>query len=278
MGVVVIEGYGRYIPYFKSALDALYIDYAAWTAGEYKSFTEPYTRDDMSAEDREASRLYLDVLWTAYTQDVTQARGLSPVALDVLADNFVESLDLADGNAAALAINEGLVDELLTSREVEARLAEIAGEGTSGEGSYSGIDYASYLSAVRGADFASADERKVAVVTLAGEILDGVRAPGTIGGDSSAKLVRELRGDEDVRALVLRVDSPGGSAFASEVHSRRTEGVSGDGQAAGRINGQCCGIRRILDLDDGRRDFCEPDDDYRINWRGCAGADLSAGP
>jgi protease-4 len=217
MGVVMIEGYGRYIPYFKSALDALYIDYAAWTAGEYKSFTEPYTRDDMSDADREASRTYLDVLWKAYAQDVTAARGLSPVALDVLAENFVESLELADGNAARLAVNEGLVDELLTRREVAARLAEIAGSGPAEEGGYSGIDYAAYLSAARVADFIPPGGRKVAVVTLAGEILDGVRAPGTIGGDSSARLVRELRDDDDVRALVLRVDSPGGSAFASEV-------------------------------------------------------------
>ena len=216
MGAVVIEGYGRYIPYFKSALDALYIDYVAWTAGDYKSFTEPFTRDDMSEEDREASRVYLDVLWNAYTQDVTASRGLSPVALDVLADNFIDSLDLAGGDAAQLALNEGLVDELLSSREITERLAEVAGEGANGDG-YSGIDYRSYLAAVRNGDIIPSGGRRVAVATLSGEILDGVQAPGTIGGDSTAALIRDLRNDDDVRALVLRVDSPGGSAFASEV-------------------------------------------------------------
>ncbi|MGD8323986.1 MAG: S49 family peptidase, partial [Gammaproteobacteria bacterium] len=208
MGSVVIEGYGRFIPYFKSALDALYIDYVSWTAGEYKSFTEPYTRDDMSAEDREASRVYLNVLWEAYTRDVTSARDIAPESLDVLAENFAESLELAGGDAAQLALEAGLVDELLTRPEVNARLAGIVGPGAASESEYAGIGYAAYLRAVRGNVFAVDGSRKVAVLTLAGEILDGVRAPGTIGGDSTAQLVHELREDEDVRALVLRVDSP----------------------------------------------------------------------
>ncbi len=217
MGTVLIEGYGRYVPYFKSALDALYIDYVAWTAGEYKSFTEPYTRDDMSDEDREASRVYLDVLWEAYTRDVTSARGLSPEALDVLADNFIESIELAGGDAAQLALDAGLVDELLTRPEVTARLAGIVGPGSNGQSGFSGIGYSAYVRAARDGAFSSDAERKVAVLTLAGEIYDGIRPPGTIGGDSTARLVRELRDDEDIRALVLRVDSPGGSALASEV-------------------------------------------------------------
>lgn len=230
MGTVLIEGYGRFIPYFKSALDALYIDYAAWTAGDYKSFTEPYTRDDMSEEDREASRVFLDVLWQAYTRDVTTARGLSPEALDLLADNFVESLELADGDAAQLALDAGLVDELLSRPQVNDRLAEITGPGSNGAGSYSGIGYGAYLTAVRNGAFGADGGRKVAVMTLAGEILDGVRAPGTIGGDSTAQLVREIREDEDVRALVLRVDSPGGSAFASEVILEELRAFQGSGR------------------------------------------------
>lgn len=216
MGTVIIEGYGRYIPYFKSALDALYIDYAVWTAGEYKSFTEPYTRDDMSEEDREASSVYLDVLWDAYTNDVTQARGLGAAALDTLAANFAESLELADGNPAQLALDAGLVDDLLTRSQVSERLAEITGPGENGNGGYSGIGYNAYLAAARANTLATGG-RKVAVLTLAGEIYDGERAPGTIGGDTAARLVRNIREDDDVRALVVRVDSPGGSAFASEV-------------------------------------------------------------
>jgi len=217
MGTVVIEGYGRFIPYFKSALDALYIDYAVWTAGEYKSFTEPFTRDDMSPEDREASRVYLDVLWAAYSDDVTSARGLDAGAMDSLAADFIDSLERADGDAAQLALDAGLVDELLTRAEVNERLAAIAGPGSNGEGGYSGIGYTAYLNAVRDDSVVVDESRRVAVLTLSGEILDGERAPGTIGGDSAAQLVRQLREDENVRALVLRVDSPGGSAFASEV-------------------------------------------------------------
>jgi len=216
MGSVVIEGYGRFIPYFKSALDALYIDYVTWTAGEYKSFTEPYTRDDMSPADREASSLYLDVMWNAYSADVTNARSLDSGALDALADNFAESLSISGGNAAQLALDAGLVDELLTRKEVEARLADVAGVSETDESSYSGIGYQDYLSATGGESHTDGGDT-VAVLTLAGEIFDGVRAPGTIGGDSAAQILRELRSNDDVRALVLRVDSPGGSAFASEV-------------------------------------------------------------
>jgi protease-4 len=217
MGSVVIEGYGRFIPYFKSALDALYIDYASWTAGEYKSFTEPYTRDEMSDEDREASSLYLDVMWNAYAADVTAARDLDPAALDDLADNFVDSLSRAGGDPARMALDAGLVDELLTREAVDARLAEVAGPSATDAHSYSGIGYREYLQAA-GEDGPVLDEnRTVAVLTLAGEILDGVQAPGSIGGDSAVRVLRRLRDDDNVRALVLRVDSPGGSAFASEV-------------------------------------------------------------
>ena len=215
MGAVVVEGYGRFVPYYKSALDALYIDYVAWTAGDYKSFTEPYTRDDMSDEDREASSVYLDALWSAYTADVTAARGIGATALDTLADTFAESLAEVGGDAAQLAVESGLVDELLTRAQVEARLADIA--GSSGNGGYSGIGYSDYVAAV-GSGFGNGDSsRTVAIVTLAGEIFDGWQPPGTIGGDTAAQLIRDISNDPDVRALVLRVDSPGGSAFASEV-------------------------------------------------------------
>lgn len=217
MGLVLIEGYGRYVPYFKSALDLVYVDYNVWTAGEYKSFVEPYTRDDMSPEDREASLAYLGELWGGYQADVVTARGLGEGAIQQFADAYAELLVEAGGDTALAALNAGLIDSLSTRGQINERLIEVAGGRPNEPDEFSGIDYRAYLANVRDADGSSASESKVAVLVLAGTIYDGSEPPGSIGGDSTAQLVREIGRDEDIKALVLRVDSPGGSAFASEI-------------------------------------------------------------
>src|SRR5688572_11791049 len=113
MGLVLVDGYSRFLPYYKSLLDKVYVDYNVWTVGEYKSFVEPITRDDMSPQDEEASKVFLDGLWTAYQADVTAARGLAAPALQQYADDIVTLLQEAGGDTAQLAVNYGLVDELL---------------------------------------------------------------------------------------------------------------------------------------------------------------------
>ena len=91
MGLVLVDGYSRFLPYYKSLLDKLYVDYNVWTVGEYKSFVEPITRDDMSPQDEEASKVFLDALWSAYQADVTAARGLAAPALQQYADDIVDA-------------------------------------------------------------------------------------------------------------------------------------------------------------------------------------------
>ena len=91
MGLVLVDGYSRFLPYYKSLLDKVYVDYNVWTVGEYKSFVEPITRDDMSPQDEEASKVFLDGLWTAYQADVTAARGLAAPALQQYADDIVDA-------------------------------------------------------------------------------------------------------------------------------------------------------------------------------------------
>jgi protease-4 len=217
LGYVLIEGYSRFVPYFKSALDSLYLDLEVWTAGEYKSFTEPLTRDNMSPEDREASRAYLDSLWQSYQTDITSRRGLTPDAMQRFADEYAELLTAADGNAARMAHDFGLVDALLSREEVDRRMIEIVGSAESQEDRFASIDHRSYLASFGDYDDASDADRKIAVLTLAGTISDGDQPPGSIGGDSAAAAIRSVTADDDVAALVLRVDSPGGSAFASDV-------------------------------------------------------------
>lgn len=225
MGGVTIDGYGRYMPYYKSALDALYIDYNVWTVGEYKSFVEPITRDDMSPEDREASEVFLDAMWDAWQERVTAARGLDADSVQRYADNSLALFRDARGDAGRVALDYGLVDELMTRDAVRGHLAELVGEAPSlsgGEG-YARIGHDDYLAALGLRDAGMSQEDKIGVIVASGTILDGAQPPGTVGGESTARLIREATADEDIKSLVLRVDSGGGSAFASELILREVE-------------------------------------------------------
>jgi len=225
MGLVLVDGYSRYLPYYKSLLEKVYIDYQVWTVGEYKSFVEPITRNDMSPQDEEASRVYLDALWGAYQTDVTAARNLAAPALQRYADEIVTLLEEAGGDTAQLAVDYGLVDELLTRDAMRERVREAIGEGEASASSddYTEITLDHYVTAVRAESPLQAQPSKIAVVVAAGTILDGTQPPGSIGGDSTAELIRGARADDAVKALVLRVDSGGGSAFASDVILRELE-------------------------------------------------------
>jgi protease-4 len=223
MGSVIVDGFSRFVPYYKSLLEKLYIDYEVWTVGEFKSFVEPITRDDMSEEDRQASGAYLEALWDSYQADVTVARELAADGLQRYADDAVQLLRQADGDMAVLALNYGLVDSLLTRDRMRLRIRDIVGGDESDTGGFSGIDQSAYMAARRLVEVAPPRASKIAVVVASGEILDGMQPPGTVGGDSTAQLLRQVTNDEAVKALVLRVDSPGGSAFASEIIARELE-------------------------------------------------------
>jgi protease-4 len=226
MGMVLIDGYSRFLPYYKSALDLLYIDYNVWTVGEYKSFVEPITRDDMSPQDEEASRVFLQSLWDSYQRDVTAARQLPGPALQRYADDIVSLLADSGGDTAKLALDYGLIDELLPRDLMRERIRTAIGEQpeTAGqEDEYTAVSLESYVAEIRTNSAPPVRPSKVAVIVASGTILDGVQPPGTIGGDSLADLIRQVRADDSVKALVLRVDSGGGSAFASDIILRELQ-------------------------------------------------------
>ena len=230
MGFVYIDGYSRFSPYYKSAIDSLSIDYNVWTVGEYKSFVEPITRDDMSDEDREASGQYLGALWDAYQADVTAARELRTTAFQQYADTATDLLAEANGDTARMALDYGLVDQLLPRDGINARLKTLVVDSDEeddsdddGADDYPRIGHEAYLRVIRGEDSGSSAEASVGVIVASGIILDGTQPPGTVGGDSMARLIRRATADERIKSLVLRVDSPGGSAFASEVVLRELE-------------------------------------------------------
>lgn len=227
-GVLLIQGYGYYRTYLKGVLDKLAVDVNIFRAGEFKSYTEQFTRTDMSQEDREAGLVWLNSLWNQYQTGVANARGPEGVSVGAYANEFPSAVRALNGDLAAVALERGLVTGLKSRREVEEQLKGIVGEDDEGH-SYQGIYHWDYLAATRPAKQLST-KQKIGVVVLAGQILDGDHAPGTIGSDSASRLLREALEDEEVKAVVLRIDSPGGSMFASEVIRREIEALRAAGK------------------------------------------------
>ena len=212
-GAVLIEGLGVYQTYFKSALEKLNITPHVFKVGTYKSFVEPYTRDEMSPESKEANQRWLDQLWQSYVADVAEQREIEPDAVAPNKDHFLELLRKAGGNAASYALDNGLVDQLATRDEMtQAVIKEV---GDADDHGWKGVGLKEYLAAIP-EQYPQSGKDEVGLITASGAIMDGVQPAGTIGGDSLADLLAEARRDDQVKAVVLRVDSPGGSAFAAE--------------------------------------------------------------
>jgi len=221
-GLVFIDGFGYYRMFLKDAIEKLGIDVNVFRAGKFKSFTDQYSRNDMSAQEREETQAWLGALWKAYQAAVVKARNLQPKAVADYIEQIVPSVRKAEGNLAAIAVEQGLVTELKTRQQVDQRLMTLTGEDD--DHSFYGIGFHDYLQAERprrALQQAGAD--RIGVVIASGEILDGSQPPGAIGGDSTARLLKQARFDDDIKAIVLRIDSPGGSVFASEVIRREIE-------------------------------------------------------
>jgi protease IV len=227
-GITYIDGFASYGMFVKDALDKLSIDWNVFRVGQYKSAVEMFTRNDMSPAEREESLAWLNSVWNTWKGDVAKARGVTPEALQAYADNAAESLRKVDGDLARLALDAGLVTQLEGRYRVEERLAEITGED---DHSYKGIGFGPYLASVKSSRVLSGKPvSKIAVIVATGEIVPGEQQPGTIGSDTLAGQLRDARFDDDVKAVVLRIDSPGGSTFASEVIRREVNELKAAGK------------------------------------------------
>ena len=217
-GLVFIQGFGSFRDYYKDAIELLRIDWNVFRVGTHKSAVEPYLRMDMSPEDREFRGRYLRHLWESYEEHVVAARGLAVGAIDEYTQNLVAHTEAAGGDLASAARDRGLVDDLLGRTAIRELLIERVGADSDDESTYARVWLGDYLAQLRlrGAADKSNSEN-VGVIIATGSILDGTQPPGTIGGDSTAALLRRALGDDAVKAVVLRVDSGGGSGFASEV-------------------------------------------------------------
>ncbi len=229
-GVLFLQGYGAYRTYYKDAIDLLRLDWNIFRVGTHKTAVEPFMRMDMSDEARESNQNLIDQLWELYRQGVVRARGLEEGAIQDFTDNLVEHVTAAGGDIAAAARDHGLVDDLLTRKQVRDRLIEIVGVDPDDEDTYRAIQMGGYLEQARLLNGGTAKNENVAVIIAAGDIMFGSQSPGTIGADSTTALLRRALRDDSVKAVVLRVDSPGGSAFASDVIAQEIEALQNAGK------------------------------------------------
>ena len=229
-GLFLLRGFGIYINYYKRLIDTLRVDWNVFKVGTHKSSPERYTRDNMSDENRESMTSLLDQLWGLYKADVVTARELEPNTIDDVLANLIEYTETLNGDMAQMALEFGFVDGLLTREELRTRIIEASGTEADDDGDYPAAELDDYLDQMRMLKGDTEAQQNVAIVVASGEILNGSQPPGTIGGDSTAKLLRRARHDDSVKAVVLRVDSGGGSAFASEVIRNEIEALKAAGK------------------------------------------------
>ncbi|HRH88542.1 MAG TPA: signal peptide peptidase SppA [Rubrivivax sp.] len=218
MGTVHIDGFGRWRNYYRDALDRLGVTVNLIRVGTYKSFGEPFTENGPSPQALEAETQLNQGLWSSYSDHVERARKLGAGALARGIDELPQRLAAAQGDLAKVALDAKLVDALKTRDELRQLMIERGARDEDAK-SFRQVSFDDYLS--RLAPKRSGDA--LAVVVAEGDIGDGEAPPGRIGGLSTAALIRKAREDDAVKALVLRVDSPGGSAFGAELIRRELE-------------------------------------------------------
>ena len=225
LGLVYVDGFSYYRMFLKDTIDKLGVDVNVFRAGTFKSYTDQFSRSDMAPSEREESSVWLEALWNAYSQDVTRARSLPANALNDYVADAPGALAAVNGDAAKLALQRGLVTALKSRRQMADELKSLVGEDQDTH-SFSSIGMNQYLAAIRAKRvLRSKSDAKVGIVVASGEILDGHQPPGKIGGESTADLLRQARYDNTVKAVVLRVDSPGGSMFAAEQILREVQAL-----------------------------------------------------
>jgi len=225
---VFIDGYRRVRTYYKSFFDKFLIDANVFKVGEYKAFVEPYFRDEMSNEAKGNVIEWITVLWDGYLDQVSEARDISDESLKYFIDNPGLVAKESGGDFAKAAVEYGIIDQLSNRREFRDYLYSIAPGEEEDEVNIVGMN--KYMNSVEMDPIFEESESNVGVIIAKGSIVDGSSNPGTIAGDDFVKIVRKAYNDETVKALVLRVDSGGGSAYASELIADELEKFRNSGR------------------------------------------------
>ncbi len=211
LGAVLIAGPGGSRLYYKGLLDKLGVTARVYKVGQFKSAVEPYIRTDQSPAARAANQALADALWASWRQEVGQARPKAQLA------DYVERIELAGGlpgkSFAESAVAAGLADQIGDRAAFGRRVAQIAGDNArKAGGGFARIPFDNYLAGHPARSSGGA----IGVVTVAGDIVDGIAPPGTAGGETIARLVADALAEKDLKALVVRIDSPGGSVTGSD--------------------------------------------------------------
>ncbi|WP_049722097.1 signal peptide peptidase SppA [Gilvimarinus polysaccharolyticus] len=226
MGYVLLTGFASYHPYFKDALDKLAVNLHVFKVGKYKDAVEPYTRNGMSDASREHNSLWLNTLWQAYRSTIEVKRALPIGSLDDIISRSAELLQKAGGDSALMAQEAGLIDTVASRQATHQALIKQFGYDNNTD-QYRHVDWNRYLQHNQEIPLPGTDY--VGLITASGAINSGIQPPGAVGSETLVQLLRQARDDKDIKALVIRVDSPGGSAFASEVIRAELEATRNSG-------------------------------------------------
>ena len=227
-GFMFISGFGSYRNYYKTLIDKLMIDWNVFRVGTHKSMVEPYIQDYMSDEDRESLSRVIDQLWATYTGDIETARQLPEGTVATLTDNIVELIEHSGPDLGEIYVDAGLIDEMVSNTSFRDKVLEhVAADG---EDDFRSVGLDAYLDELYFNGDTTVDDENVGVVIAAGEILNGTQPPGLTGGESASELLRQARLDDSVKAVVLRVDSPGGSVSASRQIAREVQALRESGK------------------------------------------------
>ncbi len=221
-GFLFLQGFGSYRNYFKDGLDKLGVDVHLFKVGEYKSAAEPYVRNDMSQEAKEAGLHFMNDLWDTYLAGIAKRRGLSTEDISDIVELQAQKLIEKNGSVADMALDNGLVDRIMKKPFMHKHIAEFSSFDDDNN-HFRSIGFEDYLKLQDETSVLASN--RIAVVVAEGSIVGGEQPPGTIGGASTSALLQQARLDRSVKAVVLRVNSPGGGVYPSEQIRREVDAL-----------------------------------------------------
>ena len=223
IGQVDIHGLAQENLYFKDMLDKLAVMPHIFRVGTYKSAVEPFLRNDMSAEAKANMQRWLGEMWNNYVLSVSENRKIKKDNVLLNAKQYLSDLKALKGNSTAYAQQRGLVTDIVTRLDLDKKLTALFGKGSDEKANLIELD--DYLTQLPDRLEHYNVPNKIAVVNVEGTIIDGESDDENAGGDTIARILRKAHDDNSVKAVVLRVNSPGGSAFASEIIRQETENL-----------------------------------------------------
>lgn len=229
MGSVAITGFGVYRNYFKDALDKLAIKFHVFRVGTFKDAVEPFIRNDMSPASREHNSVWLNELWNTYTSTIESHRKLPANSINTALADIKKTVQEFNGSEAELAKKLGLVDDIVTTRELNSAFIDEFGldENKQDQETYKAIPFSRYIANIT--PIIPPQDNAIGLIVLSGTIVDGQGTSDQMGSDSSVAILRQASNDTSLKAVVIRVDSGGGSAFASELIREEIAAIKNNG-------------------------------------------------